>query len=378
MKKALLAVSLIVLLVSCGKSLITIPIILDDNPHPMFGKYAYRDFYVPVTVSDSLNLKWESEVYGGFKNSSVSVYDGYVFTSDLGGRIYAFDIKDGSKVGMLKSSGALHSAPLINKTMLIYAVAEEKYNLSELIYYDYMNGQEVHYEEFYSRVLSEMIAIEDGIIFLTESGRINKYDFSGNSLWQTETGVVTQCSPSSKNGIVIFGNDEGEVITVNVEDGKILNRTKLDGIFSGAPAMDETFAYMSNNNGNIYAIDFNNGEKIWEFDTGAKILMSPAVDDKNVVIGNLAGALYSLNKQNGKVNWGQKYKGLFNATPLLTNNRIIIPDLFRSYYLIDKETGELKKILLLENRAKLTPVFYDSTLIIGFDRGIVRAYEFIY
>jgi outer membrane protein assembly factor BamB len=106
--------------------------------------------------------------------------------------------------------------------------------------------------------------------------------------------------------------------------------------------------------------------------------MTPAFDDTNVIIGNLSGSLFSLNKSNGKLNWQNNYGGLFNASPLLTNNRIIIPDLFKAFYIIDKNSGELKKSFPLDGRAKLTPVLYDSTLFIGYDRGILRAYEFIY
>jgi len=369
---------MIIFLFGCGKSLIKIMPRIDSNPYPMFGKTSARNFYVPVTVSDSLVLNWENEVHGSFRNSSVTIYDEYVFTSDLGGRIYVFDIHDGSKVGMLKSKDAIYSAPLIFNSVVVYAVAEEKYNLSELIIYNFKSGKEIYYEEIYSRVLSEMIAIEDGIVFLTESGRLNRYDLSGKSIWQTETDITTRCSPSLKNGIIIFGNDDGEVITVDLEDGEIINRNLVGGIFTGAPTIDDSIAYMSNNNGIIYALDLNSIEIIWKHDTGARIIMSPAVDDKNVIIGNLSGSIFSLDKLNGKPNWGQQYKGVFNATPLLTNHRIIIPDLFRSLYIIDKSTGIPNKIYLLEGRAKLSPVYFDDILFIGFDRGILRAYDFVY
>jgi outer membrane protein assembly factor BamB len=368
----------ILFIAGCTKSLIKITTKTDKDPYPMFGKTASRNFYVPVTVSDSLFLKWESDAYGSFTNSSVTIYDKYVFTSDLGGRIFVFDIQDGSQVGMLKSKDAIYSAPLIFNSLVVYVVAEEKYNLSEIIIYNFKAGKEIFYEEIYSRVLSEMIALEDGIIFLTESGRLNRYDLSGKSIWKTETDAATRCSPSLKNGIIIFGNDDGEVITIDLEDGEIINRNTVGGIFTGAPTIDDSIAYMSNNNGIIYALDLKSTEIIWQHNTRARILMSPAVDDKNVIIGNLSGSLFSLDKLNGKPNWGQQYKGVFNATPLLTNFRIIIPDLFRSLYIIDKSTGIPNKIYLLEGRAKLSPVYFDDILFIGFDRGILRAYEFVY
>ena len=116
----------ILLFSSCGKSLIEISAKIDDDPYPMFGKVPSREFFVPVTVSDSLIMKWESDAYGSFTNSSVTIYDDYVFTSDLGGRIFVFNIKDGKRSGMLKSQESIFSAPLVFKSLVVYAVVEEK------------------------------------------------------------------------------------------------------------------------------------------------------------------------------------------------------------------------------------------------------------
>jgi outer membrane protein assembly factor BamB len=376
--KIFIALILIGTIGGCGKSVIKVSVKLDEDAYPMFGKSSARNFYVPVTVSDSLELRWESDTDAGFRNTSVSIYDKYVFASNLGGRIYVFDIEDGTVVGRLKNSGSIYTTPLVFRSLVIFGVAEDKYNLTELIYYDYQSGKEIFYEELYSRIMSEMIALDDGIVFLTESGRINRYNLAGKIVWQTETKVTTRSSPSLKDGIIVFGNNDGEVITVDVVEGDIIERIKLEGLFTGTPTINENIAYLSNNNGRVYAIDMIDLKKLWEFDTGAKILMSPAVDDSNIVIGNLSGSLFSLNKYNGKVNWGQKYKGLFNATPLLTENRIIISDLFRSFYIVDKATGIPTNIYLLDGRTKLSPVYFDNTLFIGFDRGVLRAYDFVF
>jgi outer membrane protein assembly factor BamB len=377
-KRLSIYVSVILLIVGCGKSLIKIVSKPDQDPYPMFGKTPSKNFFVPVTVSDSLRLKWEADTYGSFTNSSVVVYDDHVFTSDLGGRIFVFNINDGKKVGMLKSGETVPGTPLIYESLLIYAAAEDKDNLTDLVYYDYANGKQLYYEEIDSRVLSEMIALKDGIIFLTENGRINRYDLNGNSIWQTETKERTRSSPSLLNNVVVFGNDAGEIITVNAKDGNIINRFHLGGIFNSCPNLENETAFLSNNNGKIYSINFNTGKSYWEYNTGERIIMTPAADNENIYVGNLEGTFFSLNKKSGEPNWKRNYNGLFNATPLITNNRIIISDLDRSFYILDKLTGDIKNKYSLDGRAKLTPVFADSTLFIGYDRGILNAYEFIY
>ena len=377
-KRISIYVAIILLIFGCGKSLIKIISKSDQNPYPMFGKTSSKNFFVPVTVSDSLKLKWDADTYGSFTNSSVVVYDEYVFTSDLGGRIFVFNINNGKKVGMLKSGETILGTPLVYKVLLIYAAAEDKDNLTDLVYYDYANGKQLYYEEIDSRVLSEMIALDDGIIFLTESGRINRYDLKGNSVWQTETNERARSSPSLLNNVIVFGNDAGEFITVNAENGNVINRFHIGGIFNGSATLENETAFLSNNNGKIYSINFKTGKINWEFNTGERIVMTPAADDKNVYVGNLEGLLFSLNKEDGELNWKQNYNGLFNATPLITNNRIIISDLNRSFYLLDKQTGTIKNKYTLDGRVKLTPVLADSTLFIGYDRGILNAYEFVY
>lgn len=378
LKKIFVSGIVILMVSSCGKSLIEIAAKIDYDPYPMFGRISSRNFYEPVTVSDSLKLKWEAETYGSFTNSSVTTYDDYVFTSDLGGRIFVFNITDGKRVGMLRSKNTIYSAPIITKSFVIYAMAEEKSDMSELIYYDYKEGDEVYNKEINNRILSEMIGLDDGIIFLTESGRITKYNLSGNSIWETETGSTTRCSPSLSENRVIFGNDDGEVILIDAANGRLVDRKKIEGIFTGVPTIDSGIAYLSNNNGMIYAIGMNDIKVRWKYNTGARILMSPAVDNENVVIGNLGGYLFSLNKNNGNLNWQKEFSGLFNATPLLTENRIIISDLDRSFFIVDKNDGNIKNVYSLEGRVKLSPVYFKNILFIGYDRGILRAYEFVY
>ena len=376
-KYKILFLSVAVLLAGCGKSLIKVDSSLDKSPYPMFGRIPERNFYVPITVSDSLRIAWENSAHGGFSNTSVTVYDKFVFTSDLSGRIYVFDIADGDRVGMLKSKGAIYTAPLVFRNFVIYGVAELKYNLTELIYYNYRTGKEFFNKEIYSRIMSEMIALDDGIVFLTESGRLNRYDLNGVSVWETKTNVRTHCSPALSKNIAIFGNDDGEIIAINSESGKLIYRKKYEGIFTGTVSIDDSIAYLGNNNGFIYAVKLKSGELVWKFNSGSRILMSPAIDDKNVVIGNLKGDLFSLNKFNGKLNWRNHFFGLLNATPLLTRNRIILPDLFRRLYLIDKSNGKTIKTYLLKGRTKLSPVYFDNLLFIGYDLGELRAYEFV-
>ena len=105
--------------------------------------------------------------------------------------------------------------------------------------------------------------------------------------------------------------------------------------------------------------------------------MTPAVDSENVYVGNLQGNFYSINKKTGNKNWQTNFGSVLNSTPLVTNNKIILPDVLFAVHLLNKSNGEIIKSIELEGRAKLSPVYYRNLLFIGYDAGIIRAYEFI-
>jgi outer membrane protein assembly factor BamB len=376
LKIKILLLLIILLLVSCARSVIKVSSKLDEEPFQMFGRIPEREFYVPITVSDSLELIWESSINGSFPTSSISIYDEFVFANDLSGRVYCYRLEDGKQMGKLKFKGAVYSTPILFKTNVVFPVALEKENFTELVFYDYLNGREIEVIELPGRVLTEMIAIDDEVIFNTEIGAVYRYTMQGKKIWETHTRVPTRSSPALKNNLFIFGNDVGELIALDAASGDSVYVTEIGGQFYSGLTIVDPMIYVGNENGNLYAINYIDGEIIWQFDSGARILMTPSVDDENVFFGNLSGKLFSLNKNDGSLNWEQQFRGVLNSTPLLTENLLVLPDIIFAFHLIDKETGEVRKTIPLDGRAKLSPVYYRNLLFIGYDNGILRAYEF--
>ena len=370
---------LIVLIFSgCTRSVIKYGAKSDDNPYQMFGRIPSREFYVPIEVSDTLSLKWENDMYGSFLNSSVSVYSDLVFINDLAGRVFCYQFDTGQEIGNVKySHGSVFSTPIPFKNNIIFPVAMENDNLTELIYYDYNSGKELHNIELPGRVLTQMIVDTTDIYFNTEIGSAYKFDFRGRKIWETHTRVPTRSSPVLINSLFIFGNDKGEIIALNAENGDSVYAVKIGGPFYSGLTVSEEIIYSGNNDGNLYAMKISNGEVIWQFNSKARILMNPAIDDENVYFGNLEGEFFCINKKDGTENWKIKFTGILNATPLVTKNIIILPDNLFALHLIDKKNGEVIKTFSLEGRAKLTPVIHNNTLIIGYDDGVIRAYEFV-
>lgn len=379
LKYKILFLVITLFIAGCARSVIKYTAKLDENPYQMFGKNPSREFYLPVSITDSLALKWESEMYGSFSNSSVSVYDDLVFINDLAGRIFCYQFEDGNQVGKLKySSGSVYSTPIPFRNKIIFPVALEKDNLTDLIFYDYQEGKELDAIELPGRVLTQMISVGEDVLFTTEIGAAYRYNSSGKKIWETHTRIPTRSSPAMADDLFIFGNDEGEIIALNSSTGDSVYVQTIGGSFHSGLTISEDVIYAGNENGKIYAMNIKDGEIIWQFDTGARILMNPAVDGQNIYVGNLAGIFFSLNKSSGTENWRTSFRGVLNTTPLVTENRIILPDVLFAIHLLNKQSGEVLKSIPLDGRAKLSPVIHKNILFIGFDDGVIRAYEFVY
>ncbi len=306
--KRLLVILSLLFISGCSSSIIKIDAHRDSNPHAMFGEIPSRSFYLPILFGDSLKEKWQSEANGSFSNSSVAVYDSFAFVNDLSGRVYCFNIKNGKEAGKLKNKGALFGSPVIYEFYLAFAVVLEDENKTILKFYDFVSGILKQEIELKGRVTSEMIRTEKGIIALTEDGIVYYYNWRGEKIWETNTETSAHSSPSLSENILFFGNDKGEVITINIVNGNILYRKKIAEPFFSGSAIYDGKIYTGNDNGNLYSIELTTGKILWKFSSGAKITMTPAADKNILFFGNLAGNLFAVSKSDGKLIWKTEFK----------------------------------------------------------------------
>ncbi len=367
---------LILLSAGCAASHIQTNAHRDNNAYTSFGRNPAREFYINQSVTDSLSLKWENSTHGSFANSSVVIYDSLVFVSELSGRIYCYNLITGKKIGQLKNEGSIFTTPFIYKFYLIYADAVDDENITHLRYYDFVMGEMKYDIEADGRCLTEIIGTPDAVIFNTEDGNVYKYDMFGKQIWKTATNSSVHSSPSMNDGIIVFGNDDGELIGINSEDGKILYRKKTGQSFFCGTAVSGDIVYTGNDNGILYAVQLKTGEINWKYDSGARIIMTPSVTPSGLYFGNLKGDLFCLNKEDGKLVWKTSTGGVLKASPYAAENFLVVPDLNKKFYFVNRKNGEITRTYLVDGRNKLSPVIFRNTLFIGIDPGELQAYEF--
>ncbi|HEX2868076.1 MAG TPA: PQQ-binding-like beta-propeller repeat protein [Ignavibacteriales bacterium] len=343
--------------------------------YSMFGSDPARRFYVPLNLGDTLRLRWEGEINGGFAPTSITAYENYVFVPDLSGRIYAFDMNKGKELGYLKFKGSIVPAPVVNQFILTFPLTGYKENNSVIYNFNFHSGQETARYEVDGKVESEPVKMKDGIIFLTEQGKAVMYDNANVKLWEFDSKGFIHSSAALSGQRLVFGNDKGNVYCVNIKDGSLFYQKKTGTGFEGGFAVSGDTVFTADNSGTVYALALNTGDILWKYQTGYKINVFPVLDDEYVYFGNLRGDVYKFLKTSGRLEWKISTGGLINTTPLLFKDYLVQPDLDKRLYLINSRTGKIAKTMVFEGRAKLSPVYYDGTLFLGIENGKVMAYE---
>lgn len=361
----------------CAKSLIQISSGNLDNVHPIFGKNGERNFFYNFNSSDSLKLIWKADAFGSFNNSSVVANDSMIFIADLTGRIHTFNLENGKQRGVLKTKGAIFSTPLLYKFRIYYPLVKDGKKLTEFIVYDYYAGKDLYILEIEDLITNQMLNDDEAIYLFAEDGTVYKYNYETKFIWKLETNQNIHSVPALTKNKIFIGNDSGEILVIDTNTGEILYRKKISSHFFSGITISDGICYIGDNEGKLFAIDTNTYEIIFSVDTKGRILMNPAIDDKNIYVGNMKRMFFCIDKKNGKIIWSKNLKGYFNTTPVVTSNHLFIPNLFKSLFVLDKKSGEVIKEIEFDSRARLSPVIVNNKLIIGYDEGVIAAYEFV-
>lgn len=373
-------ISIPVLIISAIISACTQPIVFRNMSanlpgYYMFGKEPAREFYVKENLGDTLKLKWNAETSGSQYSTSVTIYNDIVFVTDLSGKLFAFNRENGKQFGYEKFSGAIPSAPVVSSLRLFFMVNNKEETYSTLTCFDFLSGKIMSESEIPGNVNNEIVKVNDAVIILSDDGIVYKYNLSGFRVWEKNTGSIARTIPACSSDNIYLVNQNGEFISLDLENGNENFRVKISGGFESGITVDGTSAYAGDNAGIIYCMNTKNGSVRWKYDTGSKIKSIPVYNEEYIYAGNLSGRVICLDKFSGKEIWKLETGGIINTTPLLLEDYLLQPNVNKHLDFIDAKSGRLAKRMGFDTRVKMSPVYYDGILYLGTDRGNISAYS---
>lgn len=360
----------------CTKDIVIKNTSIDAESLPMYGKSSLRNFNYNIEQKYDLEIEWESSTHGNFGNTSFVVYDTTLITTSLSGRVTAFNLFTGKKVGELKYDGEIEQAALINNINLFFIVNELKERYSTLIIYDFKNSREINSTKLRGKFNNELLLVNNNIFVVSDFGDLYKFSPLGNIIWKKELDYQFHSNPAADNKYVYLASLEGNLLKIDLDDGGLIYNKKISKGFQSGISINQADLYIGDIEGNLFSIDKLSGNRNWSFKTSSKVVSTPSNDNNSIYIGNLNGDLYSVDKNNGELNWIYESNGLINSPCLIFENIIIQPNLFMKMEILNKKDGELLTEIIHNSRVRTTPIYFKEKLFVGVDKGEIYCYSF--
>ena len=199
--------------------------------------------------------------------------------------------------------------------------------------------------------------------------------------WAFKSDGAIWSSPTISKGRIIFGNDEGNLYSVKIDDKSVAWKIKCSAaIRSKATIIDGNICFTSDD-GYLYLVDFETGKSKWKVNIGndtspriklAKddhtydyICSSASVSEGRIFIGSMDSCIYAINANNGDVLWKHKTGGRIRSTPLVNEGAVYVGSWDHFMYSFKASNGELIWKYDAGRSIQSSPIAIDNKLIFG-------------
>jgi outer membrane protein assembly factor BamB len=335
-----------------------------------------------VKFASSLNLKtvWTADTGAGtdkyFIKLQPNLNNGNLFTTSQKGHVRVFKFTDGESIWKIKLDIPISAGPGIGEGLVV--VGSHK---GDVIALSEENGN----KKWHTNVSSEVLAtpgINQGMVIVrTIDGKIYGLNSqTGERVWIYESPRVPllslrgTSSPIVTDRFIIAGFDNGKMVVLELQTGKILfqtqiatpsGRTELDRIvdIDADPILDQDIVYISSYTGRTVAIDLVRGKLLWEKESSSYTGL--AVDYDYLYISDNNSYVAAMDRFSGTAVWKQqKLKARAITAPAILNNYIVVGDLEGYLHWMKREDGKFVTRHQIDNVSiKATPIVLDETLV---------------
>jgi outer membrane protein assembly factor BamB len=171
-----------------------------------------------------------------------------------------------------------------------------------------------------------IIATRTNIYAATENGNIYCFDYSGSLLWQNKTGETIFSKPVLSDSILIAGSVEGDLISLNATNGKIIQTIGLnEPVTSQLITFDAEYNGSSTaciiagtSQGSLYCYTINSFEMVWDNHSAQGLIASePLLVNDRIIYGSRDGYLYCVDASSGIINWKLLINNSIYNSPIL-------------------------------------------------------------
>lgn len=131
-----------------------------------------------------------------------------------------------------------------------------------------------------------------------------KETVSSKVLWQAKVGAAEdfEFSPVVEAGYAYAAGANGEVVKVDVTNGKLAWRVSVGEKISGGVGVGGSLVLVGTQRGSVYAFDIS-GKLVWKSKLSSEVLSAPKYFDGNVIVRTGDSHIYGINANDGSRKW---------------------------------------------------------------------------
>ncbi len=323
-----------------------------SSPSPVLPPVALASLTNQVKVK----LLWTQRVGEGVGENYLKIRPAVVGNSiiylDYEGKLSTVNRDTGEIISQFEFNLPISNQFIIYKNSIIFGTSQ-----GELIMAQLDNGKIIWRKQFSSEVLSHA-AVSDGILIIsTVDGYLYGLDVSNGEkrwLYNRTVPVLTlrgSSSPVITNGMVLSGFDNGKLIALTLDTGRVIWDTTI-ALPSGSteieriidinikPVVKEDLVYVATFQGRLAAVELSTGKIVWTRDLS--VYNNIKVDAFRVYVAAADSRIWALDRKNGATLWKQDALLRRNISgPALLNDQLVVGDFNGYLHWMSRSDGKM-------------------------------------
>lgn len=310
----------------------------------------------PVQNAFAIKKVWESDFGDGAGDNYLKltpVQEGNtLYVLDFHGLVTAYNFHNQSIIWQVKLGLPAATALTLDKDLLLFGSSD-----GDVIAMRKQDGHVVWHAHVSSEVLAPPQVAKGFVVVRCVNGMLyalNRND--GKQVWSLEqtTPALTlrgTSTPVISGDIIISGFDNGRMLAVNLETGKVMwqttisiprGRTDLERMvdIDATPVVRDDVVYAVTYQGRLAAVQLGSGRILWTRDINSYNGM--AVDAYRIYLVDDRSRVWALDRQNGATLWKQDALLRRSLTkPRLQNQYLIVADFNGFIHWLRRDNGKL-------------------------------------
>lgn len=231
--------------------------------------------------------------------------------------------------------------------------------------------------------------VENHLVALTTEDGARAWTFRASPVQALPLGLP---SPAVEGDVAVAGFASGEIVALNIADGRVLWSDSLGttrggvsiadiGAISALPVIDRGRVFAIGMAGAATCLDLRSGRRVWEREVGGSL--TPSLVGDWFFALTRGNRLMALERENGRVRWitevpsyedeARRRKPIIWSPPVVAGGRLLLSSSNRQLLEVDASSGEIIQRLRLPDGSTLQPVVANNSVYLMTDGGSVVA-----